>query len=174
VLSMITASPGTATFRRWPPRRHIVAFPPVAVEIDDETNPRKPVKRPARLLFLNAAGDPIHRASWAHVWVPAVRRAGVPEGMGFHALRHYFATLLIHGGASVKTVQLALGHARPTITLNTYVGRGPEAIEATRALVAAGLSHPRSGPEGAGEFGPGRALVPVCAGWRLSPGAGQR
>lgn len=35
---------------------------------------------------------------------------------GFHGLGHYYATLLIHAGASVKTVQLALGHSTPTVT----------------------------------------------------------
>jgi integrase len=84
------------------------------------------------------------------MWVPAVERAGVPKGVGFHALRHYFATLLIHGRASVKTVQLALRHATPTITLNTYVGRWPEAVEATRVLVDAGLRRPVPGPRVAG------------------------
>jgi hypothetical protein len=46
----------------------------------------------------------------------------------------------------VKTVQLAFGHATPTITLNTYVGRWPEAIEATRILVDAGLRLSVPGP----------------------------
>jgi integrase len=50
-------------------------------------------------------------------------------------LRHYCATLLIFAGASVKTVQVALGHSSPTITLNTYVGLWPEQIDRTRSLV---------------------------------------
>jgi integrase len=75
-------------------RRHIEAFPPVHVEIDDETNPRKPVRRLARLLFLTKAGNPIHRSHWSRGWVPAVEQAGMPKGIGFHTLRHYFATLL--------------------------------------------------------------------------------
>ncbi|WP_425567776.1 tyrosine-type recombinase/integrase [Nonomuraea dietziae] len=50
------------------------------------------------------------------------RTAGIPPRIGLHCLRHYFATLLIHKGASVKTVQLALGHSTPMVTLNTYIG----------------------------------------------------
>ena len=67
-------------------------------------------------------GRPIHRSTWALIWAPAARKAAIPKGTGLHSFRHYFATLLIHGGASVKRVQFALGHSTPTITLNTYVG----------------------------------------------------
>jgi hypothetical protein len=42
---------------------------------------------------------------------------------------------LIFGGANVKTVQLAMGHTTPTITLNTYVGYWPDALDRTRSLV---------------------------------------
>jgi integrase len=41
--------------------------------------------------------------------------------------RHYYATLLIDVGASVKTVQLALGHSTPTIMFNEYVDERPDA-----------------------------------------------
>lgn len=122
--------------------RHLEAFPPVEVEIDDETNPRKAVRRTAKLIFTNASGDPINRSGWSHLWTPAVARADLPKGFGFHGLRHYFATVLIHGGASVKTVQLALGHTTPTVTLNTYVGHWPDAIETTRALIDSALRRP--------------------------------
>lgn len=122
--------------------QHIEAFPVTEVEIDDETNPRKPVRRTARLIFLNGNDNPLNRSGWSHLWAPAVARAGLPKGLGFHALRHYFATVLIHGGASVKTVQLALGHTTPTVTLNTYVGHWPDAVETTRALIDQALSRP--------------------------------
>ncbi|MGC5332517.1 tyrosine-type recombinase/integrase [Micromonospora sp. DT62] len=124
--------------------RHIELFPPVDVEILDETNPRKPVTRQAKLLFTSGRGNPMQRTGWAYPWKKAVEAVdGVPEGFGYHGLRHYFATLLIHGGASVKTVQMALGHATPIITLNTYAGEWPEAIDRTRNLVDAALSGTR-------------------------------
>lgn len=119
--------------------QHIAAFPMTEVEIDDETDPRRPRRRRAKLVFLNGYGDPINRSGWSHLWTPAVERAGLPKGTGFHSLRHYYATVLIHGGASVKTVQLALGHTTPTITLNTYVGHWPDAIDTTRALIDSAL-----------------------------------
>lgn len=118
---------------------HIKAFPPAGVEIDDETDERHPVRRTARLLFTNASGDPIQRASFSRIWQAAVAKAGLPKGYGLRDLRHYFATVLIFGGANVKTVQLAMGHATPTITLNTYVGYWPDAVDRTRSLVDAAL-----------------------------------
>jgi integrase len=41
--------------------------------------------------------------------------------LGFHALRHTCASLLFAEGRNVKQVQAWLGHATPTITLETYV-----------------------------------------------------
>lgn len=133
--------------------RHIEMYPPVEIEIDDETNPREPVRRLAKLVFTTNALNPMHRATWAHCWAPAREAAGIPKGVGLHCTRHYFATLLIHNGASVKTVQLALGHATPTITLDTYVGEWPEAYEKTRTIVDGALGDvPSMCPtKGAGE-----------------------
>jgi len=121
--------------------RHVEIFPPVEVEIWDRTSSdrRQHHRRTARLLFTTIAGRPIHRATWAYMWRPAAREAGIPKGTGLHCLRHYFATLLIHNGASVKRVQLALGHSTPMITLNTYVGEWPDTDERTRSIVDAAL-----------------------------------
>lgn len=57
----------------------------------------------------------------------------------------------LHNGASVKTVQMALGHATPTMTLNTYVGEWPEPHEKTRSIVDGALGRvPRMCPETGG------------------------
>lgn len=120
--------------------RHIELGYCAEVEIEDRTDPRKPFRRVARLLFTSPRGRPVHRGTWPRSWTPAVAAASLPKGFGFHGLRHYFATLLIHGGASVKTVQLALGHSTPTYTLNTYIGEWPEQVDRTRNLVDAALS----------------------------------
>ncbi|MGH8839620.1 MAG: tyrosine-type recombinase/integrase, partial [Jiangellaceae bacterium] len=127
--------------------RHLEIYPPADIEIDDERDPRNPTRRTAKLLFTMPSSTPIHRATWAHIWKPARQQAGLEKGTGLHCLRHYFATLLIHNGASVKTVQLALGHSTPTVTLNTYVGEWPEAHERTRWLVDGALGRvPRVRP----------------------------
>jgi integrase len=115
--------------------QHLEAFGAAPVEVDDATDPRRPHRRAARLVLTNEVGAPVHRASWSHVWAPAVSAAGLPSGFGLHGLRHFFATSLIHAGSSVKTVQIALGHSSPTVTLNTYVGQWPEAVDRTRAIM---------------------------------------
>ncbi len=63
----------------------------------------------------------------------------MPAGVGaVPHLRHFYASLLIDRGSSVKTVQRRLGHQSATETLDTYghlwpdnddetrVGRGPD------------------------------------------------
>ncbi len=43
------------------------------------------------------------------------------EPINFHALRHTFATRCVETGMDVKSLSEILGHASPSITLNTYV-----------------------------------------------------
>ena len=52
-----------------------------------------------------------------------------------HALRHYYASLLIRYGESVKTVQARLGHASAAETLDTYSHLWPDSDDRTRAAV---------------------------------------
>ena len=61
--------------------------------------------------------------------------AGLPAGTGFHALRHYYASLLIRHGESVKTVQARLGHASAVETLDTYSHLGPDSDDRTRDAI---------------------------------------
>ncbi len=75
---------------------------------------------PGGLVFTNDRGEPISRTRFGDVWRKAVREAGLPEGTGFHELRHYYASVLIRSGASIKVVQERLGHASAVETLDTY------------------------------------------------------
>jgi hypothetical protein len=43
-------------------RRHLETFRLVPEEIDDETDPRRPLRRPANLVFTRGDGRPIHRS----------------------------------------------------------------------------------------------------------------
>jgi hypothetical protein len=59
----------------------------------------------------------------------------MPDSTHFHDLRHYYASLLIHAGESVKTVQARLGHASAIETLDTYGHLWPDSEDRTRQAV---------------------------------------
>ncbi len=62
-----------------------------------------------------------------------------------HDLRHFYASALIAGGASVKQVQLVLGHASAVITLGIYAHLWPGEEDRTRAVMDAVLGGLRTG-----------------------------
>ena len=68
----------------------------------------------------------------------AGERAGVE--VGSHGLRHFAASALISGGASVKQVQTFLGHSSAVITLRTYAHLFPGDEDRTRNVLDAALS----------------------------------
>lgn len=86
-------------------------------------------------LVFTLAGKPITRQTFGHKWRPAAKTAGLPTGTGFHALRHYYASLLIRHNESVKTVQARLGHASAVETLDTYSHLWPDSEDRTRDAV---------------------------------------
>lgn len=131
--------------------RHRERFPPQVVYIEDRTNPRKPVWRHARLLYTSDAGGAIRRGSWAKVWARNVKRANahlkklgskvrVPEDATLHDLRHFYASVLIKNGATPKQVQMRLGHAKPSITLNVYTHLWEGEEDRTADMMEAALS----------------------------------
>ena len=86
------------------------------------------------LIFTSPAGLPLRRNRFNETWRAATQRAGV-EGIRFHDLRHFYASLLIDHGESVKVVQARLGHASAAETLDTYAHLWPDNEERTRAAV---------------------------------------
>jgi integrase len=68
-----------------------------------------------------------------------VQLVGLPVGTHFHELRHFYASLLIDGGESVKAVQTRLGHATAEETLNTYAHLWPDSEDRAREAVNRGL-----------------------------------
>ena len=65
----------------------------------------------------------------------------LPKSVTCHDLRHFCASLLIHAGESVKTVQLRLGHSSAVETLNTYGHLWHDADDQTRDAVEAALGN---------------------------------
>lgn len=105
---------------------HLELFPPTT-EL-----PGHPTQRPELLVFTDDHGEPLRGNRFARVWDRARRTAGLGADATYHDLRHYFASLLIHKGLSVKAVQEALGHKTATETLNTYGHLWPDDAGLTR------------------------------------------
>jgi integrase len=103
------------------------------------------------LVFTAPGGRPLrHNLFYARTFKPAVVRAGLPEGLRFHDLRHTCAALLIAQGAHPKAIMERLGHSSIQVTLDRYGHLLPsldesltEGLERTYRESAAGLEPER-------------------------------
>ncbi len=94
------------------------------------------------LLFTTGEGRALSRAYFGQLWTAAAQKVGLPARTGPHALRHYYASVLITGGESVVVVQARLGHASPIETLETYANLWPDSDDGTRAVIDAAFAAP--------------------------------
>jgi integrase len=109
---------------------------------------------PDDLVFTAPQGGPLREQKFvAGIFKPAAARAGLPQRLRFHDLRHTCASLLIAQGASVKAVQAQLGHASATVTLDRYGHLFPDELEhlaerldRARAAALADPSRTQHGP----------------------------
>ncbi len=86
-------------------------------------------------LFTNGP-DPFNRSSAGEQWRKIRARVPGLESFTLHSLRHFYASALIASSCDVVTVQRALGHSQPSITLNVYAHLWPKAEDRTRAAGA--------------------------------------
>lgn len=93
---------------------------------------------PEGLLFTTFRGNPWRSKTFYDEWRQKLDAAGL-KGFDFHELRHYYASLLIDSGASVKVVQARLGHKSAEETLNTYSHLWPDSDDRTRDAIDAVL-----------------------------------
>ena len=89
-------------------------------------------------VFLNHFGAPLGVRGLRGRLDRLRRRAGLPEGVSPHTLRHSFATHLLEGGADLRVVQELLGH-ESLATTQVYTHVSP-----TRLREAYRLAHPRA------------------------------
>jgi integrase len=89
-------------------------------------------------LFVDELGQPLTYRRWKGLLRDAATAAKVP--VTSHGFRHFFASALIAGGASVKQVQTVLGHSSAVITLRTYAHLWPGDEDRTRDVMDAALS----------------------------------
>jgi len=89
-------------------------------------------------LFPWRDGSLIHRTYYnAQIWRPAVRAAGLTPSRetGMHQLRHYYASAMLDGGASIRDVSEYLGHADPGFTLRVYAHLMPSSEDRARSIM---------------------------------------
>lgn len=87
-------------------------------------------------LFRTPLGHLYNRNSAGEEWRRIRKAAGLGEDVTLHNLRHTFASNLIASGCDVVTVQRALGHSQPSITLNVYSHLWPSAEDKTRSATS--------------------------------------
>lgn len=111
-------------------------------------------------LFTTEDGGPLAYRRWKAEWnavhagfqaaekLAARRECREPRELDkivTHDLRHFCASALIAGGASVKQVQALLGHSSAVITLRVYSHLWPGDEDRTRSVMDAVLSGMRTG-----------------------------
>lgn len=94
---------------------------------------------PDGFVFTTLDGRPLRRSRFNERLRAAAVEAGVTP-ITFHGLRHYYASLLIRHGESVKTVQSRLGHKSAVETLDTYSHLWPDSDDRTREAVEVALA----------------------------------
>lgn len=122
---------------------HIRAFPPADVSLPWEKPDGDP--HSAALLVTRPDGSPVKAPHFTeHIWTPALRATGVEPARenGMHALRHWYASVLLDAGESIKAVSEYLGHASAAFTLATYTHLMPSSEQRTRQAVDCALGGP--------------------------------
>ena len=127
-------------------KAHMELFPPVKVTLPWRTPDGSPL---TKLLIFSRKGDgPVRRGDFnVYVWKPALVAAGViPEPRpgerhqaarehGMHALRHFYASVLLDAGENIKALSQYLGHSNPGFTLRVYTHLMPNSEGRTRRAI---------------------------------------
>ncbi|MFJ2402896.1 tyrosine recombinase XerC [Streptomyces xanthochromogenes] len=137
-------------------KAHIEAYPPVEVTLPWQ-RPDGPLVT-KRLLFVRPdGGGAVRRTDFnTRYWKTALAAVGViPEPKpgerhqaarehGMHALRHFYASVLLDAGENIKALSTYLGHTDPGFTLRVYThlmpssdGRSRKAVDSVYTASAA-------------------------------------
>ncbi|MWA10683.1 tyrosine-type recombinase/integrase [Streptomyces sp. BA2] len=125
---------------------HITERPPIEVTLPWKAPDGPPVT--ATLMFYSREHKALNRNYFnMYLWKPALVSAGViPERLpgerfkqsrehGMHALRHYYASVLLDAGENIKALAEYLGHADPGFTLRTYTHLMPNSQDRARQAI---------------------------------------
>ncbi len=90
------------------------------------------------LVFVTRERKPLVRTYFNHhIWKPALRAAGVEPTRenGMQALRHFYASVLLDAGESIRALADYLGHSDPGFTLRVYTHLMPSSEDRARVAV---------------------------------------
>ncbi|MER6217411.1 tyrosine-type recombinase/integrase [Streptomyces sp. NPDC001674] len=128
---------------------HMKRFPPVEITLPWMRTNGQPMTK--RLIFSGPNGGHIWRTSLNEDhWKPALAKVGViPKARsrehaaarehGMHALRHFYASVLLDAGESIKAVSEYLGHSDPGLTLKVYAHLMPSSRDRARKALGEAL-----------------------------------
>lgn len=109
-------------------RAHMALHPPVRVTLPGVDG----LPHEHELVLTNSAGSPVQRRGFNIAWKRALAAAGVIPSRkrgeehqaarehGIHALRHWWASVMIELRMPIPVVAEAMGHHDATVTLRTY------------------------------------------------------
>ena len=117
---------------------HLRAFPAVSVSLPWQLNSGQP--KSFDLLLSTRERTALQRNYInSCVWKPAVKAAGLPtartDNNGMHALRHFYASVLLEGGASIRALADYLGHRDPGFTLRVYAHLMPQSEDTAKRAI---------------------------------------
>ena len=128
-------------------KAHMEKFPPFEITLPWMRIGGAPLTR--HLIFIGPGGGHVWRGPLNEDhWKPALAAVGViPKTKsrqheaagehGMHALRHFYASMLLDAGESIKAVSEYLGHSDPGLTLRVYAHLMPSSTERARKAIAA-------------------------------------
>jgi integrase len=90
------------------------------------------------LIFTTREHKPMNRGYYnPHIWKPALASAGIEptRANGMHALRHYYASVLLDAGESIRALADYLGHSDPGFTLRVYTHLMPASDNRARRAI---------------------------------------
>lgn len=117
---------------------YLVAIPARAVTLPWETSDGKATV--VELFVTTRESNACNRNQFnQYTWKPALDRVGIDPARenGCHALRHFYASVLLDAGESIVALSKYLGHSSPAFTLRVYTHLMPASEERTKKAVDA-------------------------------------
>ena len=90
------------------------------------------------LILTSEIGSPVRTSTLQRAWQIAARKVGTAATP--HDLRHYYASMQIAGGTSIKKLQALLGHKSAMETWDTYGHLMGDEDDRSRSVIQGALA----------------------------------